>query len=124
MIDIDLFKQINDNACTLAGRLFEQVDHAFTEDKLKGKVSLSIGIAIYPDHGKSFDELFKASDKAMYYVKQHGRHELLTTDFRRMEFLCWHFRASPRQSRLCDPDSIRRVHDASTPSPEVWEYFP
>ena len=46
--------------------------HAVSTDQIHWK---DLPIAIYPDHGKSFDELFKASDKAMYYVKEHGRHD-------------------------------------------------
>ncbi len=35
--------------------------------------SASIGIAIYPDHGISPDELFKCADIAMYKAKESGR---------------------------------------------------
>lgn len=36
-------------------------------------VSASIGIALSPQHGKSYEELFQAADTALYAVKQHGR---------------------------------------------------
>ena len=39
----------------------------------KYKVSGSIGIAVFPDNGTSFDELYKASDAALYYSKKHGK---------------------------------------------------
>ena len=39
----------------------------------KYKVSGSIGIAVFPDNGTSFDELYKASDTALYYSKKHGK---------------------------------------------------
>ena len=35
--------------------------------------SLSIGIALYPRHGTRFPEMFRAADRALYYVKNHGR---------------------------------------------------
>lgn len=39
----------------------------------KPKLSASIGIALYPTHGKTYAELFKAADEALYEVKQSGR---------------------------------------------------
>ena len=33
----------------------------------------SIGIAICPDQGKTFSELFEEADKALYHVKENGR---------------------------------------------------
>lgn len=38
--------------------------------------SVSIGVATYPDCGKDFAELYDASDKAMYRVKQHGKNSM------------------------------------------------
>ena len=37
------------------------------------KVTASIGIALYPQHGDSSEELLKKADKAMYEVKNSGR---------------------------------------------------
>jgi len=36
-------------------------------------ISLSIGAAIYPDDGKTFDDLLKKADTAMYHAKEAGR---------------------------------------------------
>ncbi len=62
-----------ENACQLADRLQEQVRHAFETSALAGKVSLSVGIALCPEHGARFDDLFKAADRALYLVKARGR---------------------------------------------------
>lgn len=35
--------------------------------------SASIGIAIYPECGTTFQELYEAADKALYHVKRHGK---------------------------------------------------
>ncbi len=62
-----------DNAVQLASRLSSQVQRAFRGEKLEGRVTLSIGVAVYPDHGRRFDDLFQAADAALYHVKNHGR---------------------------------------------------
>ncbi len=56
----------------LAEKLQNEVLNAFSGD-LDKCVSLSMGIAMFPDHGRSFEELYHAADKALYYVKEHGR---------------------------------------------------
>ena len=61
-----------ETAGKIAERLQHEVLNAFSND-LKECVSLSIGIAITPDHGTDFNELYKAADNAMYYVKNHGK---------------------------------------------------
>lgn len=61
-----------DMAVRLAERLQNEVQNAFSGD-LEKCVTLSIGISIYPEHGTKFEELYSAADKALYYVKEHGR---------------------------------------------------
>jgi diguanylate cyclase (GGDEF)-like protein len=64
---------IPENACSFAERLLQEVRTAFEEDPLKGRISLSIGIALCPEHGSRFEDLYKAADEALYYVKNHGK---------------------------------------------------
>lgn len=58
-------------ACHSAERIQSQVQASFPE--LKGGVSLSIGISLYPQHGAAFEELYQAADQALYDVKKHGK---------------------------------------------------
>lgn len=62
-----------ENACQLADRLQQQVSRAFEDTPLAGRVSLSIGIALCPEHGDRFETLFQAADEALYLVKARGR---------------------------------------------------
>jgi diguanylate cyclase (GGDEF)-like protein len=43
-------------------------------------ISLSIGIAMYPDHGSHIDQLLKYADIAMYRVKENGRKNFMMYD--------------------------------------------
>lgn len=43
-------------------------------------VSSSIGIAINPFHGKTYEELFEAADHAMYHAKQLGKNRYYVAD--------------------------------------------
>ncbi|WP_440056608.1 EAL domain-containing protein (plasmid) [Pseudoalteromonas sp. T1lg65] len=36
-------------------------------------ISVSVGAALYPNHGKTPEALIKSADAAMYYVKKHGK---------------------------------------------------
>ena len=56
-----------------ARRIQDQVSAAFKKEACGEKVSLSIGIALSPQHGNRFEELYKAADSALYYVKKHGK---------------------------------------------------
>jgi diguanylate cyclase (GGDEF)-like protein len=62
-----------DNALLLAERIENQTNQLILHEEIRAFVSVSIGISIFPDHGKTFEDLYAAADKALYYVKKHGR---------------------------------------------------
>ena len=64
---------VPENAVRLAERLQAQVRQTFAGTPLEGSVSLSIGIALRPEHGARFEALFQAADSALYEVKNSGR---------------------------------------------------
>ncbi|MCA1707883.1 MAG: GGDEF domain-containing protein, partial [Actinobacteria bacterium] len=45
-------------------------------------LTLSIGVAAYPDHGDTFRGLVEAADKALYRAKQGGRDRVTSADRR------------------------------------------
>ena len=55
--------------------LREQVKQLSVEyaGQILGTVSVSIGVAIYPDHGSTMSEVLRASDQALYAAKREGR---------------------------------------------------
>ena len=44
------------------------------------KVGASIGVAVFPDHASTLDELITQADRAMYYSKTHGKNRCSLTD--------------------------------------------
>jgi diguanylate cyclase (GGDEF)-like protein len=45
--------------------------------QLLGAVTLSIGIAVFPDNGDSAEQLLKAADDALYRAKESGRDRIV-----------------------------------------------
>jgi len=41
-----------------------------------GKLTISIGVACYPDHGSTSNEVLRASDQALYHSKERGRNQV------------------------------------------------
>ena len=58
-------------------QLIEYQDHFPGDYKGEhGQVTVSIGIATFPEHGQSTQQLFNAADKAMYQAKMEGRNRV------------------------------------------------
>ena len=43
-------------------------------------LSVSVGVAVYPYHGKDANELMNAADAALYRAKAEGRNRVLMAD--------------------------------------------
>jgi cyclic di-GMP phosphodiesterase Gmr len=61
------------NAEDVAKRLLRELEQPFSVEDTPVYAGASIGIALYPEAGGSFDELLKAADTAMYSAKSGGR---------------------------------------------------
>lgn len=62
-----------DNVKKLAANLKKKIKEPMEVENQIFHVGLSIGVAIYPQHGKSSEELLKNADIAMYEVKKSTR---------------------------------------------------
>lgn len=66
------------DALTVAEKIRLALEKPFEIEGHVLNISTSIGIAIYPDHGKDEIQLSKNADLAMYYAKQNGRNTMMT----------------------------------------------
>ena len=57
----------------IAKRLLSSLNEPFNLDTHIVPISTSIGIARYPEHGETFEELMKKADTAMYSAKSEGK---------------------------------------------------
>lgn len=62
-----------DVAQNVAQRVLDEMSRPFVLDGMDFSVQCSIGMALYPEHGQTLDELVKQADTAMYCVKERGR---------------------------------------------------
>jgi diguanylate cyclase (GGDEF)-like protein/PAS domain S-box-containing protein len=59
-------------ACRIAERIVEAFRRPFAIDGLSLEVGISIGVALYPDHGATAEQLLQHADAAMYTAKGNG----------------------------------------------------
>jgi len=57
----------------VARRMLDVMRRPFTLDDMGFSIQCSIGVALYPQDGRTLDELIKQADTAMYRVKERGR---------------------------------------------------
>ncbi|WKY44009.1 diguanylate cyclase [Eubacteriaceae bacterium ES2] len=55
----------------LAGKILDVMEKPLTQKNLK--ITSSIGVAVYPDHGTNHESLLLSADKAMYQAKNAGK---------------------------------------------------
>ena len=68
--DIAEFERLLKDKCE---ELMQAYHSSYSETGTGKKVSASIGVALSPQHGKTFEELYSACDKALYRSKNSGR---------------------------------------------------
>ena len=60
----------------VAERIRKAVEHMTvpsSSDKPLPQITVSLGVAVYPEHGETLEEVLQASDKALYESKREGR---------------------------------------------------
>ncbi len=72
----------------IAKRIVENVSLPYKLNEQDARISLSIGISMYPDDGEDKGSLIDHADKAMYYAKNNGKnnYKLYSPDLEAIEF--------------------------------------
>ncbi|MCH8501807.1 MAG: diguanylate cyclase [Aliidiomarina sp.] len=64
---------VHQRATQLANDIVSKLGEPFAVEELRIHVGASVGVAFYPEHAATADELLKQADMAMYAAKQAGR---------------------------------------------------
>jgi diguanylate cyclase (GGDEF)-like protein/PAS domain S-box-containing protein len=64
---------VPENAALVAQRMLAAVAAPYSIDNKDVRVTVSIGIAVFPQDGRSAEELLRSADKAMYAAKKLGK---------------------------------------------------
>lgn len=70
----------SDCAITVAKKIVAVVNAPFVLDAGTVSIGISLGIALYPDHGESADTLIATADQALYLAKMGGRNRWQLAD--------------------------------------------
>jgi diguanylate cyclase (GGDEF)-like protein len=70
-----VFNQPKGIVFKIANRIFDKINSI--EDKKFGKVSISVGIAFYPDDSNDLEEVIKLADKNLYIAKNSGKGKIV-----------------------------------------------
>jgi len=63
------------NGLRVAQKIIDVFRNAFVLEGHSLRITSSIGISLYPDHGANIDTILKKADSAMYQAKQAGRNQ-------------------------------------------------
>ncbi len=101
-------------------RLIEQIQHRLAADESQpaGPVTISVGIASYPAHASSAEELQRTADGALYWSKHHGKNRfcLYSPSVVQVFSPAELERATERNARLRAAKNLVRFVDARDPS--------
>jgi diguanylate cyclase (GGDEF)-like protein len=62
-----------ENAMQVAHKLVDELIRPYSLSAARAEISASVGVALYPDHGRTSQALMRVADKAMYEVKHDGK---------------------------------------------------
>jgi diguanylate cyclase (GGDEF)-like protein/PAS domain S-box-containing protein len=64
-----------EDVADIAGKLVEGFRQPFLISGRELRITMSAGIALFPDDGRDIDSVLRAADMAMYHAKQRGRNQ-------------------------------------------------
>jgi diguanylate cyclase (GGDEF)-like protein/PAS domain S-box-containing protein len=68
-----------DEVSIIADKLLNEINAPFLLSEQRISLGASIGVALFPDNGDTFDRLINAADKAMYHIKRNAKNGYVFT---------------------------------------------
>ncbi|TRM51940.1 diguanylate cyclase [Achromobacter sp. LC458] len=68
------------SAAAAAERLRQQIASRQPPDSIGSPLTVSVGVARYPEHGATLEAVYRRADKALYYAKNNGRNAVCVAD--------------------------------------------
>lgn len=87
-----LIKDFNNNNYVLIDKLerfCSKINQKKFVEQAEFSIACSIGVAMYPEHGYVYSELYEKADQALYYAKAMGK--ILIIYFQRILLIVFHF---------------------------------
>lgn len=67
------YLKTSESACRIAEKIIAEINRPFALDEGTAGIGISIGIALYPQHGEDAASLIASADRALYRAKAEGR---------------------------------------------------
>ena len=90
-------RKLVESRCQQLLSIFQTI---FNDQKYQLPMSCSIGIALSPDHGKSYYELFNKADQALYWAKAKGKDNFVIYNEESEKFQYQNAKASAVNNRI------------------------
>jgi diguanylate cyclase (GGDEF)-like protein len=74
-----------DGAIGVATKLGAALAEPYVLDNATARLSASIGVALFPDHGGDPEQLQRAADAALYRAKRDGKNRMVISDAKRAD---------------------------------------
>lgn len=103
-----LLTEIGDasDAAVVARRILDSARRPITVDSYEIFVTISIGIAVYPNDGDDIDSLLRNADLAMYFSKRHGKNRYQFFDVHMNETAQRKMKMENRLRQALDTDAL------------------
>jgi diguanylate cyclase (GGDEF)-like protein len=94
----------SDQARRVAERIRVEVEQSST--MASTPITLSFGVAHFPDHGRDMDSLLKSADVALYAAKAAGRNRTCIYEPATSAVTAWSHAATTRQPYVGVPEEL------------------
>lgn len=89
----------------------DTVSNIYTGENAQVKISASVGIAVMPDDGEHYNELFKKADHALYYTKNKGKNGYSFFDEKNEEMQNHHRMAVKTRELASEDEEVNQEMD-------------